>query len=241
MSKFFGALQQRAASPPGSTERLSGQVRTVRLSLVPNIQAVAAELARDEGLYHLAEQFSALASVTDGSRLFVAGCNPGDGASSVAAAIALDLSQRLGLPTALVDAHLQHPGLQNVFPRNDTAISERSGSLIRNTGLPRLDLMLNTLGQATEQLIQDVNATLPRYRAAVVDLGVARLDPSLLRLIRPADIVMLVARYGHTERRHLLGAVRAFTAANHPAIGVIFNAVQNPIPEWLRRIIGIGG
>lgn len=241
MSKFFRALQRDAAVTSSPTERLNLPVRTVKLALVSNVQAVPAELARNEGLFHLAEQFSALASVSDASRLFVAGCNPGDGASSIAAALALNLSQRLGLVTALVDAHLQHPGLQNFFPRNDPGAGDRSGSLTRSAGLPRLDLMVNTLGQAADHLIRDAETTLPRYKAAVIDLGVARLDPSLLRLVRPTDVVLLVARYGQTERRHLLSAARAFNAANHAAVGVIFNAVKNPIPNWIRQIIRIGG
>ncbi len=240
MSKFFRALQRDMAPSPGPTELLAAPARTVKLALVPTVQAVPGELARDKGLFHLAEQFSALASVSEGSRLFVAGCRSGDGASSVAAALALDLSQRLGLRTALVDAHLQHPALQNFFPRQDPVSSER-GSMVRSAGLPRLDLMLNTLGQATEQLIQDIDATLQRYRVGVVDLGVPRLDPSLLRLIKPTDAVLLVARYGHTERSHLLGAVRSLNAANHPAVGVIFNAVRSPVPEWIRWVGRIGG
>lgn len=223
-----------------AAERGSVQVRPIKLTLVPTVQTIPADLAREEPLHHLAEQLSAIASVSQDSRLFVAGCDPGDGASTVAVALALDLSQRLGLTTALVDAHLQHPGLQNFFPRNDTTNSDarRPASL---TGLPRLDLVLNSLGQGTDQLVEQVEAALPRYRAAVIDLGVVRLDPSLLRMVRPGDLVLLVARYGQTERRHLTASARAFSAANHPAIGVVFNAVKSPIPGWIRRLIRIGG
>jgi len=238
MSKFFEALQREAASSPRKSDQTPVPVRPVKLALVPTVQTVPAELARDEGLFHLTEQLSAIASVSEATRMFVAGCDPGDGASSVAVALALDLSQRLGLSTALVDAHLQHPGLQNFFPRNDSGAGVSS---LRPAGIPRLDLVLNTLGQSADQLMQEVEGILPRYRAAVVDLGVVRLDPSLLRMIRPADLVLLVARYGHTERRHLVATARAFAAANHPAVGVIFNAVKNPIPNWIRRIVRIGG
>ncbi len=241
MSKFFEALQREFASSPGKTDRTAVAVRPVKLSLVPTVQTLPAELAREDGLYHLAEQLSAIASVSEASRLFVAGCNPGDGASTVAVALALNLSQHFGLPTALVDAHLQHPGLQNFFPRSDSAEARGPALPSRSTGLPRLDVMLNSLGQTTEQLIDEVEANLPAYRAAVIDLGVVRLDPSLLKLVKPDDHILLVARYGHTERRHLLASARAFSAANHPAIGVIFNAVKNPIPDWMRRIARIGG
>ncbi len=48
--------------------------------------------------------------------MLVTGCRPGDGASTIAMGLALDLSQRLGLRTLLVDAHLRRPGLHKMFP-----------------------------------------------------------------------------------------------------------------------------
>jgi Mrp family chromosome partitioning ATPase len=241
MGKFFEALQ-RESVPLATSADAPAAVRPVKLSLVPAAQTVPAALGREEEIYHLAEQVSAIASISEASRLFVAACAPGDGASSVAVAIALNLSQHLGVSTALVDAHLQHPGLQNFFPREDAGKADLRGSLaVRGAGLPRLDVVMNSLGQTAEQLMEEIETTLPSYRAAVIDLGVVRLEPSLLKLVKPNDLVLLVARYGHTERRHLLASARAFSAANRPAAGVIFNAMRNPIPEWIRRIVRIGG
>lgn len=241
MSKFFEALQRQAAPPPRQAGSATPAIRPVKLQLVPMVQAVPAELSRDDALLHLAEQVSAMATVSESSRLFVAGCDPGDGTSSIAVALALDLSQRLGMPTALVDAHLQHPTLQNFFTRNDAPDSRAVAQTLRPSGLPRLDLMVNSLGDTAEELVERTKAELPRYRSAVVDLGVPRLDPSVLRIVQPEDLILIVARYGQTERRDLLATVRTFSAANHPAAGVIFNAVKNPIPNWLKRIVRIGG
>jgi Mrp family chromosome partitioning ATPase len=193
MSKFFEALQRDAAFASRPKHRDAVAIRPLKLALVPTVQTISAEMARDERIYRLTEQFAAIASISNDSRLFVAGCAPGDGVSTVTVALALDISQRLGLVTALVDAHLQHPGLHNFFLRNELGSGE--GSLIRTTGLARLELLLNSLGQTTEQAIQQAEAVLPRYKAAVIDLGVVRLDPSLLKLVRPNDLVMLVARY----------------------------------------------
>jgi len=248
MSKFFGALQRNFEPAPGrpapdQSNNTSVVIRPTRLVVIPAAQTTPAELARNQQLFHIAEQVSAFASVSAASRLFVAGCNPGDGASTIAVALALALSQQLGTPTALVDADLQHPGLQNFFPRNDpgAADARTRGRLTRPSGLPRLDLLLNSLGESPAQLAEEAEAALPQYRAAVVDLGVVRLDPSLLKLVKRDDLVLLVARYGQTERHHLLASTRAFVAVNHPATGVIFNAMHNPIPQWVRRIVGIGG
>ena len=241
MSKFFEALQ-RESTEASAGDHTSVAVRPVKLSLVSAAQAVPETLARDEGVYHLAEQVSAIASVSEATRVLVAGCAPSDGASSISVALALNLSQQLGMTTALVDAHLHHPGMQNFFPRESAGQeSARSAPPVRSAGIPRLDVMMNSLGQSADQLALEIEATLPRYRAAVIDLGVVRLQPSLLKLVRPDDLILLVARYGQTQRRHLVASVRALSAANRPASGVIFNAVRNPIPEWIRRIVRIGG
>ena len=57
-----------------------------------------------------------LTGVGQSVRMLVTGCRPGDGASTVAMGLALDLSQRLGLRTLLVDAHLRKPELHKMFP-----------------------------------------------------------------------------------------------------------------------------
>jgi Mrp family chromosome partitioning ATPase len=248
MSKFFEALRRDLDSAPDEPvldESIDTPVavRPTKLVLIPAAQTIPAELVRNKQLFHLVEQVSAAASISETSRLFVAGCNPGDGASTIAVALALGLSQQLGTSTVLVDADFQHPGLQNFFPRNDPGARDARahGALTRPSGLPRLDLVLNSLGELPAEMAEEVETVLPRYRAAIVDLGVVRLDPSLLKMVKHNDLVLLVARYGQTERHHLLSSVRAFAAVNHPASGVIFNAVRNPVPQWLRRIVGMGG
>ena len=74
------------------------------------------EAARTRSLQALNERLAPLAGVGQSVRLLVTGCRPGDGASTVAMGLALDLSQRLSLRTLLVDAHLRKPELHKMFP-----------------------------------------------------------------------------------------------------------------------------
>ncbi len=76
------------------------------------------DLARDPALCQLSEQLAALSTREDPVRLLVSGCRPGDGASTIAAALALDLSQRLAMRTVLVEGHLRHPALRNLLARS---------------------------------------------------------------------------------------------------------------------------
>jgi len=65
----------------------------------------------------------------------------------------------------------------------------------------------------------------------VIDLGVARLDPRMVPLMRPADPILLVVRYGQTERKELATSAAALRAADRSVAGVIMNAR----PAWSRN------
>ncbi len=68
-----------------------------------------AMLARQDAIRQLSERMAPTAAVDKSCRVAISGCRPSDGASSIAAALALDLSQRLSMRTILVDANLQSP------------------------------------------------------------------------------------------------------------------------------------
>src|SRR6202012_476224 len=111
---------------------------------LPTLPEVPDSMARLEALRSISERLAPIAVVDRSLRLGVAGCRRGDGVSSVAAALALDLSQRLSLKTVLVDAHIRHPSLHRVFcVRRERPAAELilEGTLqIRGAGWPRLDL-----------------------------------------------------------------------------------------------------
>ena len=65
--------------------------------------------------------------------------------------------------------------------------------------------------------------TMDSYQAAVVDMGVARLDGRALRLARVEDPIIVVVRYGETLSDHLSTTVSGIRAAGFTFAGVIFN------------------
>jgi Mrp family chromosome partitioning ATPase len=62
------------------------------------------------------------------------------------------------------------------------------------------------------------------------------LDTRMLLLARPADPILLVARYGHTRRQELATTTAALRAANRAVAGVVFNAAANPVANTLRKL-----
>jgi Mrp family chromosome partitioning ATPase len=192
-----------------------------------------AALARQDAIRQLSERMAPTAAVEKSCRVAISGCRPRDGASSVAAALALDLSQRLSMRTILVDANLQSPSLHGMLSPTERTVTQITldGSLqLRSTGWPRLTLAtccLNGNDEESEAAIAELGTVLRTFPAAVIDLGVARLDPRMLPLMRPTDPILLVVRYGQTERKELETTAAALRVADRTVAGVILNRRQS--------------
>jgi len=187
-------------------------------------------LARQDAIRQLSERIAPTAAVEKSCRVAISGCRPRDGASSIAAALALDLSQRLSMRTILVDANLRCPSLHGVMSPAERTVSQITldGSLqLRTTGWPRLTLATCCMQGNDDQrdaAIAELAGVLNTFPAAVIDLGVARLDPRMLPLMRPTDPILLVVRYGQTERKELATTAAALRDADRTVAGVIMNA-----------------
>ena len=208
---------------------------------LPTLPEVPDSMAKLEALRAISERLAPIAVVDRSLRLAVAGCRRGDGVSCVAAALALDLSQRLSLKTVLVDAHIRHPSLHRVFcVRRERPAAELilEGTLqIRGAGWPRLDLATCYVGddeRQTTAVVADFESLFPEYQAVVIDMGVPRLDARMLPLVRSSDPVLLVVRYGITERKELSTTSVALRAANRSLAGVIVNGTAESAQRSFR-------
>lgn len=253
MSKYFEAFKRSAQSNPHFGRRATGELHEMPddvaplITAVPAVHAVAARLSRARSIQRITERVAPAATIRKPVRMLISGCRPGDGASSVAVALAVDLSQRLGMRTLLVDAHLRHPTLRQLIGQEgvlDPRIIADSpaGSFIVRTGLARMELA-TCVAKAPERMAQvasELDAIISDYPVAIVDLGVLRLDPATLGLAREDDPIVLVARYGHTERSDLVTTVRALNGAGRAVAGVILNSKRNPVPRMVRKFFGTG-
>jgi len=259
VSSYYEAIRrilldtaQQPESEPGvsslAAERLEEIRPAVRLRPagaivpLPTAEAVPIAIARAEALQRLSERLAPMAAVERSMRLFLSGCRPADGTSTIASAFALDLSQRLSVRTLLVDAHLRHPSLHRIFIGQDSRQPELllDGALqIRASGWPRLELASCSFDGVDEQsyaLMERFEGVLSHYAAVVVDLGVIRLDTRMLKLARATDPILVVARYGHTRRQELATTAAALRGANRAVAGVVFNAAASPTAGILRKM-----
>jgi Mrp family chromosome partitioning ATPase len=212
------------------------------LEAIPMLSQARApfEASRDRSLQVLNERVAPLAGVGQSVRLLVTGCRPGDGASTVAVGLALDMTQRLGLRTLLVDAHLRKPELHKMFPpalgaNAPLILGDRF--VMRPSTMPRLEIAscLPTAAELKPGDAQGYENLLDSFLLAVVDLGVVRLDGRLLAMARPTDPIIVVTRYGSTQREELATTVAALKAASRTVAGVIINGVPelpSPLRKW---------
>ena len=250
MSKYYEAITR-----PQEPRQIDEQPRTETsifnasnapahsLVPLPTLEHVPSAVARASAIRNLTERLAPVAVVEKSTRLLVTGCRPGDGASTVATAIAIDISQRLGLRTMLVDAHLRHPSLHRMFqhPGRRTPELVLDGALqIRATEWPRLELVTCCVSSpdSQAQLFDEFDALLGTYPAVIVDLGVTRLDARMLPLARSEDPILMVVRQGHTERRELATTASALRAARRSLAGVILNDATDPVAKPIRRLLG---
>ena len=248
MGKYYQAIRRKTAegdlprrfpAPVSQTRDLqpSLPVRTESGALVPRplLPDMPGTLSQAQGLRNLSERVAPQAALDRSTRVLVSGCAPREGASTIAAALAIDLSQRLNLRTLLVDANLRSPTMHRIFQEPGRKVSTvvLDGSLqIQPTSWPKLDLANCCLDGDDEQhldAMRQLEALISSYPATIVDLGVVRLDARTLPLARPNDPVVLVVRYGVTKRAELSTTAAALRAANRGVAGVIFNgAIATP-------------
>ena len=243
MGKYYQAIKReppkgiffrngtRAASQTQELHAAAAEVVVNSAPLVPQpyLPETPGSLARAASLRNLSERVAPQAAVDRSTRLLVSGCRPGEGTSTIAAALAIDLSQRLNMRTLVVDANLRSPTLHRVFEhpgRKSPALVLNGALQIQSTAWPKLDLASCCFDGddcQREDSMQQLEALMASYPAAIVDLGVVRLDARTLPLARATDPIVLVVRYGLTERTELSTTAASLRAANRAVAGVILN------------------
>ena len=212
------------------------------------LPAPSLAMADSEGIRRTAERVAAAARLTGQSRVLVAGCRVGDDACAVSGALALDLSWRLGIDTLLVyaggsgGARGAQSKTGNGRPARVSPTEVARLWVVRcakNGDHPNSTLPANGQLEA-DDAVADLQQLLARYRTAVIDLGVVRLDARMLAVARPEDPVLLVARYGCTRRDELAATAAIVKLARCRIGGVVLSGYESPAADCVQRVLGFG-
>src|SRR6202166_1819203 len=154
MSRYFQAMERRKTGlvPYADSRPVDSRTRPLTEGVArPQPKAVAPvasaqgfldAIAASQQLRSLSEQLGASSAYNGPARILMTGCRQGDGVSTVAAAMALDMSQRLAARTVLVEGQSRVTSIHPLFgrpavPTSATAIS--TSIAVQGTGWPRLE------------------------------------------------------------------------------------------------------
>jgi capsular exopolysaccharide synthesis family protein len=151
----------------------------------------------------------------------------------------------------VIDANLQAPALHLIFQlKNGNGLSEISNRSIDlsegilKTGDENINVILSGKGHANlsgnikyETFNQIFSAVKEQYDYIFIDSAPVLTSPDFLPSAEVSDIVFLVMQSLKVQREAALKAKTLLTDNDYAIGGVIFNRVQQVIPEWLYRII----
>jgi len=167
-----GLVPYTDSRPVDSRTRPLSEVvaRTQPMTLAPvaSAQGLLDAIAASQSLRSLSEQLSASSAYNGPARILMTGCRPGDGVSTVAAAMALDMSQRLAARTVLVEGQPRVTLMNPMFARNGAPASATvaSGSIaVQGTQWPRLETARPEqmdLAEHPARLVEDLDELLMR-------------------------------------------------------------------------------
>ena len=219
----------------------------VRGATEVGISASAADLMHRMGIRTIAERVAAVARLSGQTRVLLTGCRSGDGASTVAGALALDLSLRLSIETLLVDADRRagfEPSKAGGNGAGQVRVNATPVPKLFTARYARIDdyapVSMGTAPAGPNDALEELRQVMAGYRATVVDVGVVRLDARMLAVAAPDDPVLVVARYGCTRREELTATLAILNLAKCRIGGVILNGYESPATDWLLRISGLG-
>jgi hypothetical protein len=125
-------------------------------------------------------------------------------------------------------------------PRTFAEVQSEQAIVVRSNNWGKVEVATVTpaLEKGEHVSLDELNERARAFPATIMDLGAVRLDPRALPLVRPNDSVLLVVRYGFTERSALLATINLFLNIGRPVKGIILNAAESAIPRRILRLIG---
>jgi capsular exopolysaccharide synthesis family protein len=242
-----------AAIPQFTPDDFKGYLDTNNPLLLPEPSAgweMAADLNRRCQLEPL--NVLCLDHYTNPSQVIaITSCLPGEGVSTFAANLSLNLVHQKGERVLLVDANLANPSVHKMFKVDQSpGLAEMFGpdhlnqNLIQPTAEKNLDVLpsgrrpVNPWQLFEAKWFADQLALWRReYQYVIFDLPPLNGSPHATRLVRLADGAILVVEAERTRWEVAQQAKEILAQNKAEVLGVVLNKRQFPIPEKLYRAI----
>jgi non-specific protein-tyrosine kinase len=247
MSRYARVLERDHSSvsnPPGVSKPATAEAarqaevssRHSASTLLPRDGAWRQELERLRGAIVLANQLRAVQVI------LLCGARSDDGATSVAAHLALALAEMEETQVALADVSQSKPGverfLNGALPgrRLKEVLPHSSNLSIQQTSIEDLHLVTTGNGMSLMMLLQPVDLLRrlrERFRYVILSAPPVVAHPDTALLATKADGVILVAQAGKSRLEHLGAAKTEFERVGANILGVVLNRRKDYLPKLL--------
>lgn len=187
---------------------------------------------------------------TKGQSLGVLGVSAGNGASTLAAYLAVASRDDCGLKTIAVDADAKSRTLSTTFGLNGSPglVELLSGDAsheecLQHSGQADIDLISCSSGKSqrlpahADEIVGALNAYRHSCDLLIVDLPPANRPDHAINLAQHLDSVIVVVESEQADAAATERLLQRLAASQTQVIGVVLNKTKNYLPKWLRRSV----
>jgi capsular exopolysaccharide synthesis family protein len=180
----------------------------------------------------------------------ITSCYPGEGVSTFAANLSMNLVQQRGGRVLLVDANMSKPSVHKIFALGqspgfaDLFQDPNQSNGIKPSSIKNLDILSSgqvrvNLGNFFDptKLFDLISLWKREYSLVIFDTPAISESALISHLSRLVDSIVLVVEAERTRQETAQKAKEILTQAQATMISVVLNKRQFPIPEWLYRTI----
>jgi capsular exopolysaccharide synthesis family protein len=183
--------------------------------------------------------------------LAITSAEEGEGRSSLALALGVELAQTLGEAALVLEANFRNPGLARLagLSKDSAGFAELlSGKADQDSAITPLGTVgpeVMTAGQVMKNdaaVLMDrakVEMTLKslssKYKYILMEIPPINKYPEAMVLSRLADVTILAIRAGVTGRESVMSAVKRLDLLGEKFAGLVLNQKQYPLPGWLYK------
>jgi capsular exopolysaccharide synthesis family protein len=195
--------------------------------------------------------FSTSSNQQRGRSVGVLSVEPGAGASTLAANLAMTSGVDCRLKTVLVDADERNRSVSRMFWLNNApglfdlvnGTASHSECLQTVNGTP-INIIAATgnsresaLAASGSKLSQVLQPYLSEFDLLVVDLPPACQPDQAVAMAQHLDCVLIVIESGKTSRESAKRLIKRLKDSNTNVVGCVLNKSRNHLPGWVRRIV----
>ncbi len=229
--------------------KIIAQIPMIKKASFNHYQALQDNPDMTQGVWQLFSKIGRKADTKDSKLISISSTSQGEGASTIAGALALDIAKNKDNKVCIIDADFENADLSKLFNLDNKA--GIIDSLIDNNKdmLSRLDssnlIVLsagnlsrkNELGYYAQQMESLIDSMKKHFDYIVVDTGPVLKGNEAGIFSSLADEVLMVSASGVTRKGALKVAISKLQESTKQPINIVFNKTKKVLPDFIYNTI----